>query len=248
MEVITVRLPEAVVRGLLKDTRLTHADRSTYAWIVHCFPDSVRDLCRQAGLPRTAAAQSCRRLEEFRWLRVVDGKQRGQSRQLMPLVPVEIQLAMARELEAMYAMAPNRGEFLMRCHLDLLVRSRRFMDNARPELLASPKASGPLEYDRYYDEERVAFEFHGPQHFGVTQQFSDLKALQELQNNDLVKQALSVKAGVRLVVVTAADLGQGDLTRLMPDGLALNPIDREGPYFQTLLRIGKAYAAKSERG
>jgi hypothetical protein len=191
---------------------------------------------------------ACRRLEELRWLRLEPvADKRGRSLWPVPLVPVECQLVLAKELEQAYGMASPRGEFLMRCHLTAWVRSRRYFDNARPIILTNPKTGGRFEYDRLYVDEKVAFEFNGPQHYSATDEFPDEEAAKDMQARDAMKAGLSLKAGVMLVVVEPEDLRDGAIRKLLPPNLALNRVDTEGPYYQTLLRLCEAYVAKIER-
>jgi hypothetical protein len=162
------------------------------------------------------------------------------------LVPYQYQVKMAQDLEAVYGLVRNKGEFLMKRYLDLRINSDEFVDNARPEFLVNPMTDEPLEYDRYYMS-RVAFEFNGPQHHGTTEAYPDEKALKEAKARDLFKKALSDKTGVKLITVTAEDLRPDVLGKLIPDDLPLNPIDEAGPHFKALVRICMAYAAKAAR-
>lgn len=165
----------------------------------------------------------------------------------IPLVPVPTQVKLAASLEEEYHMAPNKGEFLMKRQLDLLVASRRFVDNVRPGFLANPATDRPLEYDRHYLE-GVAFEFNGRQHLAAAaQNGAEDKAAQDLRMRDLLKAALSKEAGVELVVVTAQDLRPGELSKLIPAMLKRNYIDVNGPYCRTLFRISAAYAAHAAK-
>lgn len=231
----------------MDDKRLGYRDRSAYLWVLVCRPESIRELARQTGMSRGQATAACRRLDQFKWFRLEEvGKAQPRQRPV-PLVPIECQLALARELEREYELVPKKGEFLMKRHLDMWVCSRRFVDNARPDFLTNPKTGVPLEYDRYYFEEHVAFEFNGPQHYGTTSEFADDEAVKDQQARDAMKQGLSVRAGVKLITVTPGDLRQGQFEKLLPAGIALNPVDTSGPYYQTLIRISTAYAAKTAR-
>lgn len=234
-----------VLRHLQADRQLRHADRSLYLWIAALRPETVRELSRRVGLSRGAAADACLRLAEAGWLRMDQGL--GSARRPVPLVPVECQVELARELEQAYGFAPNKGEFLMRCHLDAWVRSSKYVDNARPSLLANPLSGAALEYDRFYWDDKVAFEFNGWQHYELTEQHPDPEALRQQQARDAIKLARSVEAGIQLVTITPEHLRDGQVHRLIPEGMAVNRPDTAGPYYQTLLRLSQAYAAKASR-
>jgi hypothetical protein len=160
------------------------------------------------------------------------------------LIPYEHQAKMAEHLETVCRLVRNKGEFLMKRYLDLRVCSDEYVENARLEFLVNPTTDEPLEYDRYYLS-RVAFEFNGTQHYITTQAHPDEKALKELKARDLIKKALSDKAGVKLIAVTAEDLPPDALDKLLPDDLPLGPLDKDGPYFKALVRICTAYASKA---
>ena len=97
----------------------------------------------------------------------------------------------------------------MKCRLDLIVRCDEFVDNARPKWLENPSTEAPLEYDRFYYLLKIAFEFNGSQHYGVTEVFNDEEVVNEGMKRDSVKEELSRQHGIKLVVVTPDDLIPG---------------------------------------
>jgi len=154
---------------------------------------------------------------------------------------------MARMLEEAYGMAANRGEFLMKRYLDLRIASDEYVDNAHPGFLVNPGTGELLEYDRLYLQ-GVAFEFDGPQHYTPTRRFPDERDLRRTQSRDLIKAGISHRANVKLVKVTAEQLHPDILENLIPDSLPRRPVDTQGLYYQTLVGLCLAYAAKARSG
>jgi hypothetical protein len=170
----------------------------------------------------------------------------GESTRPLALIPRLHQERMARFLEKIYDWVQDRGEFLMKCWLDLRVNCDEYVDNARPKFLANPMTGEPLEYDRLYGI-GIAFEHHGAQHFGPTDEYPDAQAWKQLAARDLMKESLSVRAGIRLVVVPADKLRPGEFEKLLPADLPQNVVDEDGPYYKTLARICRAYSDKAAR-
>lgn len=89
-----------------------------------------------------------------------------------------------------------RGEWLMRCLLDLWLRDSEFIDNARPERLVSGLGSGRLELDRWYVSSHVAFEFQGAQHYRVGTPYTQSEdQLEERKRLDRLKAELCEEEG-----------------------------------------------------
>jgi hypothetical protein len=229
---------------LQKQPQFTLRERSIYVWAMYLQPRSVRDLAVTMGLSWRSVAAACRRLAETEWMMMQSTP--GGIRPI-PRIPLRCQLVLAKQLEEAYEQSPNKGELLMKRHLLLRINCDRFTENARPGHLASPTTDVPYEYDMFYPTLGVAFEFHGQQHFEAAPGLMDDKAHKELRARDLVKESLSAKAGVKLVVIKAEDLKHGNFDKLLPDGLPRLHVDEDGPYYQTLSRISGFYAEKTER-
>ncbi|MDP2871471.1 MAG: hypothetical protein Q8P31_02915 [Bacillota bacterium] len=239
-----MRIPDHVLHELQKQPQLTFTDRSVYLWCFIYQPRTVREAATKLRLPWRSVATACDSLAATEWMTFVT---MAKARRPVPLTPLRCQSALALQLEKNYAQAPNKGEFLMKSHLDLRIQSDQFVDNARPEFLTRKTTDQPLEYDRFYTHLAVAFEFNGSQHFLATQAFGDEQAQKEIIERDLIKESLSRNAGVRLIVVTADDLRPGVFERLLPDDLPQYHVDEDGPYYQALARISTAYADKTGR-
>lgn len=234
---------EIILNELLETPRLTPVDRNVYIWAFLLQPPSIRRVAEAAGVSWHTASRACRRLAQAEWMRLEGPPQRKRP---VAVVPARCQDKLAERLEKEYGMARNKGEFLMKRNLDLWVRSREFLDNARPDLLTSPTSDHALEYDRFYYGFGVAFEFNGPQHYDAGPGF-DEQTHKEIRTRDLIKQALSKEAGVQLVTVTGQDLAPDIFPKLLPETLPRNWVDTDGPYFRALSRLSKAYAAKAGR-
>ena len=238
-----MRVPGFVIDQLVAQPGIGFAELCTYVLAFRYQPRSIAELAKLAKMSRAHAARACRNLVTLGWMVL-----RGTSRKLrpIPLIPHPYQKQLASLLIEEYEMAPNRGEFLMKQYLDLMICSDDHVDNARPKFLQNPMTAQSLEYDRYY-RQKVAFEFNGAQHYEVTEAYPDDKTLQEAQTRDLLKKGLSEKAGVRLIEITANDLDHRVLLSLIPAGLPRNPIDEHGPYLKALAEISAVYRAKSAK-
>jgi hypothetical protein len=103
-----------------------------------------------------------------------------------------------------------------------------------------------MEFDRYH-REKVAFEFNGPQHLGVTEKFTAEMAALELQSRDTRKVWLCEKAEIIPVRIYVADLHPRIMSRLTPSRLRYSYIDEQGPYYKMLCNLCAAYIVKASR-
>ncbi|MDP2872151.1 MAG: hypothetical protein Q8P31_06395 [Bacillota bacterium] len=234
-----------VLRELAAQQGLGFIDRSLYLWCLFFRPKNIRQIAAALDLSWATVAKACERLEATDWMRM--SKQPGRRICPIPTIPIRCEVEMAQLLEVEYGFAPNRGEFLMKRHLDMWVWSDAYVDNARPDFLRPTEDAPPLEYDRFYYQAKVAFEFNGSQHYSASSTFGEDKGFRETRNHDLAKLALSQQQGVSLITVSAEDLAPEAFRRLLPDNLALNYVNEDGPYYKTLARISLAYAAKTGR-
>ena len=238
-----MRVPGFILRELLDQAKLTPVEKALCLMTAEYHPRSILELARKAGISRKLATKACRNLAELGWIALVES--RGKIRPVA-LIPRPCQEKMVQVLETGYDFAGNKGEFLMKCCLDLWVHNDEFVDNARPSFLINPATGERLEYDRYYLQ-GVAFEFNGAQHYEVTEVYSDERALGEAKARDFAKETLSMRNNVTLVTVTSEDLVPGAFEKVIPHSLLLNTVSAEGHYFEVLTRICRGYRAKAER-
>ncbi|HHW26497.1 MAG TPA: hypothetical protein GXX23_04035 [Firmicutes bacterium] len=239
-----MRMSELVLSELSKQDELGFGERAVLLGVWAFQPKNISSLAQTMRVSRSLVTRACDNLVKYGWLRL-STVSRGLCP--VPVIPRHCQLAMAENLEKSYACAPNRGEFLMKCRLDLIVRCDEFVDNARPKWLENPSTEAPLEYDRFYYLLKIAFEFNGSQHYGVTEVFNDEEVVNEGMKRDSVKEELSRQHGIKLVVVTPDDLIPGRLEQLLPPELPRFSMVEEGPFFATLARICSAYSARAAR-
>lgn len=210
---------------------------------VVCSP-TQEHLARLAGLgSRTTVRRLLRVLASQGWVRVQYDKVRRLSTYTV------LNPALARRLDAVERVrlridrAPHKGEALMREWLNLLVNSEEYEDNARPHFLINPATGERMEYDRWY-RAGVAFEFNGPQHYGVTELYADPVAARHQEARDLMKQALSARHGVQLVLVHPEDLTLERMRRKIPSALPLRSLEGEQEIISLLRRLSEAYLRK----
>lgn len=140
-----------------------------------------------------------------------------------------------------------RGEAIMREYLTLLVDDEQFEDNATPGFLLNPFTGEELQFDRYYYSAKVAFEFHGAQHFGPTKRFpSEMKARRQ-QGRDLIKMGHCLNQGIALVVLQAEDLQleriRGKVTGLLP----LRNLEGHEPLTKYLEAVSRGYRQNAQQ-
>lgn len=138
--------------------------------------------------------------------------------------------------------APYRGEALLKAILDIIVADTRFVDNARPPFLTNPITGLPLEYDRYYPDRKVAIEFNGSQHEQPTDRFPnhDSRLVR-----DLIKEALSARAGVTLLVFRPSDLRLSTIVKMVRPHLPLRSISATDPAIPFIEECTRAYRARA---
>jgi len=245
--VTSLELLSAIIGNLMCDPELGPAEWGAFVAIWLGQPASLHDLAKRLRVSRAAADTIRKRLAQRGWLEL---RKSGHGRRVMPvaLLPSWCQERLAAKLLDGYALAPNRAEYLMRAYLSLRVACLDYVDNARPGYLTNPLSAEPLEYDRLYVARSVAFEFDGPQHQGLTKHYRDESALRQTKARDLIKRGLSYNANVTVVTVTVDSLHPDDLEKLIPAHMPRRPIDRNGPYFRTLVTLYDRYLATVRAG
>ena len=124
---------------------------------------------------------------------------------------------------------------------------RNYIDNARPDFLVYPLTGERLEIDRYFPEEKVGFEFNGPQHYGVTDMYPDEEQFRQRRVRDMFKIGACAEHGVVLTVLTAADLSVGRMRQKIPPRLPQDTVDMDDPVIQTLERLSRHYRRQIEK-
>jgi hypothetical protein len=238
-----MRISTLVLDKLLAQGGLTPADRSLYLWMCVYSPQDMRSLARCLGANRETVAASCGRLVETGWLKLV---QVGRSKRPHVSAPHAVQLALCEEFEKGYESAPNRGEYLMKRLLDLLVAKEPYWDNARHGSLANPYTGRPLELDRLYHRAKVGFEFNGTDHQQYVPAGGDeAQIMKGVRARDQLKADLCQEAGIELVTIESEHLLPDRLAALIPATLPRRYVDQSGPLWAVITRVCSAYAAKA---
>ena len=214
------------------------------AWVYE--PKSLSELAKIAGLSRGTVSMMCRVLEERGWMATIRFK--GGIRPAAA-IPHPCQVLMAKDLEAEYALEANKGEFLANKRLDWFLRDDEYLRNARPEFLVNPQTNEALEFDRYHPKASFAVEYNGLQHYRPTRDYDEAKVRAQ-QARDLIKESLSARRGIILMVLVPEDLKAGALEskveKLVPH-LKRGYVDLDGPYMKTLNRLCENYVSKTYR-
>lgn len=154
-------------------------------------------------------------------------------------------LGRLEQVKRRLARAQFLGEALMREWLTLLVVTDRYEDNARPGFMGNPQTDEKLEYDRYYPELGVAFEFNGPQHYTTTKMYPNSEEGRRLRMRDAIKSGLSHDNNVRLVIIEAKDLSLQGMLKKIGDLLPLLPGAEKSPVAAHLEKVSAAYRNKA---
>ena len=96
--------------------------------------------------------------------------------------------------------AAFRGEAIMREALSLIIDSDDFEDDASPGFLVNPHTDEEMEFDRYYPNNRVAFEFNGTQHYTATERY-DEETVSRQRFRDAIIRDICAKRVMELVVI-----------------------------------------------
>lgn len=95
----------------------------------------------------------------------------------------------------------NAHEELMFKALDEILPGQYYIRNGYYSFLMSPK-NRPMQYDIYYPDLKLAFEYMGKQHYYYNSYFfRDEKQFKYLQKCDRLKKKLSKELGITLIVI-----------------------------------------------
>lgn len=240
---------EIMLAELLEDRGLKPVDRAVFLAMYDNPVRSLRELAALTGISRQGLRPICARLVEAQWAQLCRVGRPDECVRVVCAIPASCQAKQLKALQEEHSMVANRGELLMKRQLDLRVRSRRFVDNARPPELAQPGDGHRLECDRLYVDAGVGFEFSGFYHHDPDEHASPetVAEISATQTRDLIKIGLSAKAGLKLITVVGADLGFERFAQLIPAELPLREVDPDGLYYHELARMCKAYAELAVR-
>lgn len=251
-------LPERLVdvpASLIQHRNLSPGAKCLYAMIQGCpradeagLVASQADLAKMMGLKSSDTVRSLvGELMREGWLVVSRG--RGSRRYMyQPLDPHwalresalrRVQIRIEREL--------YKGEALMREMLNVAIADDRFQDNARPGFLINPLTDERLEFDRWYPEAGVAFEFNGLQHYQPTMLYSDADAVRKQRARDLIKAAIAQQRGIHLIVVRPENVTFDWLTTRVAGLLPVRKLRFEDPVVGYLDRASRAYVRRVRR-
>lgn len=253
LQVPAARWPSLTLPAyLMRDLSLPIAAKCLYAFLTARNPAATTplvmnqtDLADGLGVSTTTVRRSLRQLEPPGWVTVHRGPGRRTNAYLYNDVHRAWRQSVLERLRIRLRRAPHRGEALMREMLNVLVDDNRFEDNARPGFLRNPLTQELLEFDRWYVEARVAFEFNGPQHYRTTEKFPDPVQVRGQRARDLIKTALVMEQGIRLITVLPAQLSFDHLIQQIGGVLPLRKLRAEDPVVGFLVRASRAYRRRA---
>lgn len=233
---------------LFTDPELLSTDVKVYGVLWNRPGHSMRATARESGMPYETFRSAARRLVATGWayeVRLANGTA------VIPWMPLEVEESFVTLLSRMRDGIQYRGEWLMRCLLDLLLRRPDYIDNARPEWLVTGDGSGRLELDRWYWSANLAFEFQGPQHYRLgTPYTATADQLLERQRLDSIKAELCEAEGIQLISVYASDLSLERMEAKLCGTAPVVPLPAGSAlvrFFERQCRAYRNYVARIER-
>jgi len=158
-------------------------------------------LARFLKLNVKTVRRALQELKEAEWI-VIRTKEKTARKSIKVSDPVSVRLM---NIQRRIEYAKFLGETLMREGLSLVLAWDNAVDNARPEYLVNKDTGGEMHFDRLYEEQKMAFEFNGNQHYRPTELY-DRDVVNQQKLRDKVKQQICRDRGITLVVFTAEDL------------------------------------------
>lgn len=207
---------------------------------------SLRELAKQVGCSVNTLRSDLRALCRTGWLTTAETRYRSVFHVHDPVT--ERQMEDLERLRLYLDNAPYAGEALLKGILNVIVDSDSYIDNARPSFLVNPLTGQPLEYDRYYEQHKVAVEFHGPQHDAPTELDPSVKAYSRRRVRDVLKLGLSTEAGVRVIIIRAHQLSVQGVAEAVRGHLPLRSFDRQDERIALLDELCRRYRQRALPG
>lgn len=234
-------------RYLSQDRRLNASDKALYLQLIADGTGSIARHAQGMGVSYPTARRAARRLIETGWVEEVPGYS---ARHIAPIVPLNVEQKVAELLVRMRERHQPVGEFLLKCVLCLLIPDRNYYDNARPPFLVDGHGSGRYEFDRLYEDRKLAFEYQGPQHFrtGGPLNITD-EELEKQVTQDRIKAALCAQEGIRLFWFRVDDLSINRVRERLEGVIPLRSLRQNRPVVRTVERMCHSlvnYARRNE--
>lgn len=201
-------------------------------------------LAQELHMHRATVCQLVTALVQSGWVKVQpDGRYHRVYALLNPVL--EARLDELRRVQDRIAHADYKGEAIMHEILNQKVASDRYDVNARLGFTRNPVTDRCLEVDRYYFEEKVGFEFNGPQHYGPTEAFPNPEKARDLRARDYIKRAMCQEHGIHLITITAEDLTPEKIEHKIRGLLPLRPLRPDDPVLRYLRQVGLEYMRRA---
>jgi hypothetical protein len=186
-------------------------------------PNRYASVAQAIGAGVKAVRRAVQQLVKSNWL-AVQPRNRVSPVSLTARNPVRESFDLLKARMTMdISVAEFTGEALMNAALLLIVGSEHGETHASPDFLRNRETNAKMHYDRYYQPERVALEFNGPQHDHATDVYDD-EAVARQRVLDVIKQEVSDANGVHLIVVRPHDLSLGTLRQMVQGRLPLRDL------------------------
>jgi hypothetical protein len=201
---------------------------------------SYLSLSKELNMGLKSVRNAVEKLVESGWLAI---KQKNRLAPLFltmrhPIREASEKLATRIQKNLNYAM--HKGEGLMKAILTLTVASDKYTDNGKLGILINDETDSPMEFDRYYPDFAIAFEFNGTQHYRPTDLYNE-ETVRKQQARDRLKEMLSAKNGIKLITIQPQDLTVNSILQKIGDSLPLQDLRYSKETIKYLERLCAGY-------
>lgn len=155
----------------------------------------------KARAPETTVRRHLLNLKETGWL-----SERGQPQNPFALERQQELHELKQWLAKLQLDGCSYGQALMTAMVTLAVDDDDFVIESEKKYLTNPTTDNLLRYDLHWPGHRRAFEFHGPQHYGLTKKYPNREQFLVRRQRDLLKLGLSQERGILVEVIAYTDL------------------------------------------
>jgi hypothetical protein len=171
------------------------------------------------------------------------------TRQVNQLAPIyykldDPQLAYCRQkcakIQRQLDVEDNYGETICREMVLLLVDPAEYTVHSRPSWLTNPDTGMIMEIDLFIEENNLAVEYQGEQHFNPTS-FASQEEVEKQKIRDSIKAKIVKARGINLVQVRTEDLSVDKMAKKLQDFVALRNLSGLDMIVEFLDHVGLRY-------
>ena len=194
------------------------------------------ELSKYANMCVKTVRRAVKALSQAHWIN---------ARQVNQLAPIYYeldnpQLAYCRQRCAKIQRQLDVEDTICREMVLLLVNPKEYTVNPRPSWLTNPDTGMIMEIDLFIEENNLAVEYQGEQHFNPTS-FASQEEVDKQKIRDSIKAKIMKSRGIDLVQVRAVDLSVGKMARKLQDLVSLRDLNGFDMIVEFLDHVGLWY-------